>query len=399
VSTHKRIPKGNGLLPADLAKSISTTCYVLAALGLAGGIAAFMSDRVHFGFAYLVGFLFTMTITAGSLFFVVILHLSKSGWSVAPRRALEWLSQGTTALPALFIPLILLAPQVWSKWMAPEAGHDHVIAGKHGYLNTTFFFIRAAVFLSVWALLAFWFYKNSREQDQTGDRKLTGRSEAFAAPATFLMGLSITFAAFDWIMSLSPHWYSTIFGVYVFAGSVVATFAVLALIAIRYRAHNVAGDLLTVEHQHDIGKYLFGFVIFWAYIGFAQFMLIFYANIPEETVFYRIRWEGGWYVPSLVLLFGHFIIPFLMLISRTGKRSPTILSLAAILVLAMHFLDLYWMVMPNLMPNFAMSWIDFAAFLTPVGLALAWIAYRVLGDPAYPLKDPYTPEALKAENL
>jgi len=382
-----------------MAKSIAMTSYGIALVGLVLGVAGFLTNRVHFGYSYLVGFLFAMTISAGSLFFVVILHLTKSGWSVAPRRALEWVSQGAAALLPLFIPLVLMAPQIWSGWMGANAAHDEIIRGKAGYLNTTFFYIRAGVFLLIWAGLAIWFYRNSREQDKTGDRSLSARSQAFAAPAAAMLALSITFAAFDWIMSLAPHWYSTIFGVYIFAGSIITALAVLALVVVRYRREGIGGDLLTVEHQHDVGKFLFGFTVFWAYIGFSQFILIWYANIPEETIFYRTRWEGGWHVVSLALLFGHFVLPFCLLLSRTGKRTPSILALGAGLIIVMHFVDIYWMVMPNFEKNFAFSWIDIAGFLAPVGVALAWISYSVLGDPAYPLKDPYIPEALKAENL
>ncbi len=326
-----------------------------------------------------------------------------SGWSVAPRRVLEWISQGAIALPALFIPLVALAPTIWNKWMGPEALEDTVLKGKSAYLNKGFFFTRAGVFLLVWAVLAHFFYKNSRDQDLTGDRKHSVRLQTFAAPAIALLGLSITFAGFDWVMSVAPHWYSTIFGVYIFAGSIITALAVTALIVVRYRKSNIGGDLLTVEHQHDVGKFLFGFTVFWAYIGFSQFILIFYANIPEETIYYRVRWHGGWDGVSLALLFGHFVVPFLVLLSRTAKRS-SMLAVGAAIIVIMHIVDVYWMVMPELakhghMSTFAFSWIDIGGLLAPVGVAMAWISYRVLGDPAYPLKDPYTAEALKAENL
>ncbi|MFO0617855.1 MAG: hypothetical protein U0414_35015 [Polyangiaceae bacterium] len=403
MSTPKRVPKGNGLLPPALAKRFAMLSYVVAALGVALGVGGFLTNKERFGYSYLVGFIVTMTISVGALFFVVIQHLTKSSWSVAPRRTLEWISQGATALPALFIPLVALAPTIWNKWMGPEALEDTLVKAKSAYLNKGFFFTRAAVFLLVWAALAHFFYKNSRDQDLTGDRKHSTRLQTFAAPATALLGLSITFAGFDWVMSLSPHWYSTIFGVYIFAGSIITALAVLAIVVVRYRQHNVGGDLLTVEHQHDVGKFLFGFVIFWAYIGFSQFILIFYANIPEETIFYRVRWQGGWDVVSLSLLFGHFVVPFLLLLSRTAKRT-NLLALGAAIIIVMHVVDVYWMVMPNLTKGeehskFAFSWIDLGGLLAPVGLAMAWVSYRVLGDPAYPLKDPYTAEALKAENL
>jgi len=408
VSTAKKAPKGNGLLPPEIAKRFSMTSYLVALLGVALGIAGYLADKERFGFAYLVGFIVTMTISVGSLFFVVILHLTKSSWSVAPRRALEWVSQAAMALPVLFIPLVLMAPSIWHSWMGPEGKTDELVQAKVAYLNPTFFYIRAVAFLLIWGALAYFFYKNSRDQDQTGDLKHSSRLQAFAAPSVALLGLSITFAGFDWIMSLSPHWYSTIFGVYIFAGSIITALAVLSLIIVRYRAANIAGDLLTIEHQHDAGKYLFGFVIFWAYIGFSQFILIFYANIPEETIFFRTRWQGGWDAVSLALLFGHFVVPFLLLLSRTAKRT-NLLAVGAAIIVVMHIVDVYWMVMPNFipvaqrsaeaLPKFAFSWVDLGRLLAPVGLAMAWIAFRVLGDPAYPLKDPYIPEALKAENL
>jgi hypothetical protein len=399
------VPKGNGLLPPELAGMMRNVSYGLAGLGVILGGAGFATDKVRFGYSYLTGFVFTATICVGALFLVVVQHLTKASWSVGPRRILEWVSQGTVALLPLFIPLIALAPSVWSHWMGEQALHDEIVQKKVGYLNPTFFYTRAAVFLVIWAGLATWFYRLSREQDQSGDRTLSERMQGFSAPAIALLGLSISFAGFDWVMSLDPHWYSTIFGVYIFAGGLISATAVLALMVLRYRQHNVGGDLITVEHQHDVGKFLFGFVVFWAYIGFSQFMLIWYANIPEETIFYRIRWNNGWESVSLALVFGHFVLPFAILLSRTAKRTG-LLGLGAALIVVMHFVDLYWLVMPNLnreggvgLSTFAPHWIDLGGLLLPFGLTAAWLSYRVLGDPAYPLKDPYAPEALKAENL
>jgi hypothetical protein len=148
-----------------------------------------------------------------------------------------------------------------------------------------------------------------------------------------------------------------------------------------------------------VGKFLFGFTVFWAYIGFSQFILIYYANIPEETIWYKHRWEGGWSTLSFVLLFGHFIVPFALLLARTAKRSTTWLPIGAGLLLFMHWIDLYWLVMPNFDHHFHMQWVDFAGLIAPVGITMAWLSVRVLNDAAYPTNDPYIPEALKAENL
>jgi hypothetical protein len=396
----KSVPKGNGLLPKELAESWSKIGYGLGALGLLSFAAGlFGAERARFGAAYLTGFMFTATIAIGALFFVVIQHLTKAGWSVAPRRLMEWMSQALIACVLLFVPLIAMSHDVWHHWMGEHAAHDPILVAKSGYLNPSFFYARALVFLLTWALLAMWFYKLSRDQDASGDRALSSRLQAAAAPATAALGLTTSFAGFDWIMSLDPHWYSTIFGVYIFAGGLVSSTAVLALLIVRLRKANVGGDLLTVEHQHDVGKFLVGFVIFWAYIGFSQFILIYYANIPEETVFYKHRWEHGWSTMSLILFIGHFVLPFLILLSRTAKRTDSILTFGAALIVVMHYVDMYWMVMPNFDEHFHFQWVDIAGLLAPFGLACAFVAYRVLGHPAYPLKDPYIPEALKAENL
>lgn len=400
-AVRKTVPRGDGLLPQSLRDNFTKLSYGVAAVGLALGVGGFLSDRSRFGFSYLTGFLFTATICVGALFFVIIQHLTKAGWSVGPRRLMEWISQGTVALLILFIPIIAMSHDIYHHWMGEAAHSDPLISKKVAYLNDKFFYARAVVFLVIWAGFSVWFYKLSREQDRTGDRTLSQRLQSAAAPAIALVGLSISFAGFDWVMSLDPHWYSTIFGVYIFAGGLISSTALLALLIVRMRENDVGGDLLSIEHQHDVGKFLLGFTVFWAYIGFSQLILIWYANIPEETIYYIRRWRGGWENVSVTLIFGHFVFPFLILLSRTAKRTNSLLSLGAILILIMHYVDMYWMIMPHVGDKapFAPSWIDIGGLLLPVGVTMVWIAKRVLGDPAYPLRDPYAPEALKAENL
>ncbi len=408
MSAHvKKAPKGDGLLPKDLSEGWTKIAYGLGALGLIAFLAGYFGGPVdehgghgRFGAAYLVGFMFTTTICLGALFMTVIQHLTKAGWSVAPRRLMEWLAQGLIASGFLFIPLFIMSHDVWHHWMDEAlVAKDKILQGKQSYLNPTFFYIRAVVFLLTWGVLAWWFYKQSRDQDSSGDRKLSEKMQSAAAPATFALGITTTFAGFDWIMSLDPHWYSTIFGVYIFAGALVSSMAALSLMIVRLRRDNVGGDLLTVEHQHDVGKFLKSFIVFWAYIGFSQFILIYYAAIPEETVFYKERWQGGWEPVSLTIFIGHFVIPFLLLLSRHAKRNNSVLAFGAVWILVMHYIDIYWLVMPNFDHHLSFSWVDIAGLLTPLGVTAAWIAKRCFADPAYPLRDPYIPEALKAENL
>jgi hypothetical protein len=399
VSHGGKLPKGSPLVPfregwANIGKAAGVVGVIAFFAGMFGGV-----ERARFGAAYLTGFLFTTTICIGALFFVIIQHLTKAGWSVGPRRIQEWVSQGLVASVLLFIPVLVMSHDIFHHWMGEHAAHDPIIAKKVAYLNPTFFYVRAGVFLLTWAGLATWFYKLSKDQDLSGDRALSEKRQAMAAPATAALGITTSFAGFDWVMSLDPHWYSTIFGVYIFAGALVSSTALLALLVVRFRKDNVGGGLLTVEHQHDVGKFLFGFTVFWAYIGFSQFILIYYANIPEETIWYKHRWEGGWSTLSFVLLFGHFIVPFALLLARTAKRSTTWLPIGAGLLLFMHWIDLYWLVMPNFDHHFHMQWVDFAGLIAPVGITMAWLSVRVLNDAAYPTNDPYIPEALKAENL
>lgn len=401
MSAAKSLPKGDGLVPRDVAASWTKIAYGLGVVGVIAFVAGLLgaSDSARFGAAYLVGVLFTTTIAIGALFFVCIQHLTKAGWSVGPRRVMEWLSQGLIASAVLFIPILWMAKDIWHHWMGEHALHDPLLQKKTWYLSQNFFLGRAVVFLVAWALLAYWFYKLSRQQDVSGDRKLSERLQAAAPGSIVVLALTITFAGFDWIMSLDPHWYSTMFGVYIFAGGLVGSHAALALIMVRLHRDNLGGGLLNVEHMHDVGKYLLAWVIFWAYIAFSQFMLIYYANIPEETVFFRHRWDHGWSTVSLVLFVFHFVTPFLLLLSRKAKRTPKMMGLSAVLLLVLHWVDMYWLVMPNFDEHFHFQWVDIAGLIAPVGVTLAWLAWRVLADPVYPLKDPYIPEALKAENL
>lgn len=399
----KSPPKGDGIIPKAASGKLFTAFAAVAVLGLLVSVGGYLSDPRQFAFSWLTGFVFVWTICMGGLFFTIIHHLTRASWSVGPRRTAEWLAQGLWPCVVLFVPVVLFK-QTLFPWLRPEAASDHLIHEKVAYLNQGFFFVRIALFFVVWLALATFFYKNSRAQDASGDVRLSEKMQGLAAPATALFALTITFAGFDWVMSLDPHWYSTMFGVYVFAGALVGSHAVLSLATAKINKERWGGDLITIEHQHDVGKYTFAWIVFWAYIGFSQFMLIWYANIPEETIWYRHRWEHGWSTLSLTLFIGHFIVPFLLLLSRHSKRGPVLL-VGGVLLLAMHYCDVYWLVMPNNRPtladdsHFHPSWIDLGGLLACVGVVGAFVARKVATDPVVPLRDPYVPEAMKAENL
>jgi hypothetical protein len=225
------------------------------------------------------------------------------------------------------------------------------------------------------------------------------KMKKISAPGMILFALTITFASYDWLMSLDPHWYSTIFGLYVFSGSFLSFMAFLVLIGLALRKKGLLQDIFTVEHYHDIGKFLLGFVIFWAYMAFSQYFLIWYANIPEETIWYLYRWEGSWKILTMTLVFGHFLFPFLILMLRSVKRNFYFMKFMAYWILLMHFVDMYWLVFPTLyVDGFELSWIDVGTFLGIGGIFLWYFWAKYFGNAMVPINDPKLQESIDLVN-
>ena len=287
-----------------------------------------------------------------------------------------------------------------------HAEHEHIIESKLAYLNQPFFLVRALIYFLAWAFLAWFFFSRSTRQDKEKGLALTKKMQAFAPPATFIFGLTLTFAAFDWMMSLEPSWYSTIFGVQYFAVSVVVAHAVVILITLGLRRSGLLGDAVNVEHYHDLGKLLFGFVVFWAYITFSQFMLIWYAGIPEEATYYHLRWwgGGGFLNISALLVLAGFVVPFFVLISRNTKRRLPILAFGATWVVVMHVVQGYWLVMPYaeqiglVTTSLRVHWLDLAALFAVGGIYLSVVLWTMTRYPLVPVGDPRLKRALHHEN-
>ena len=278
---------------------------------------------------------------------VLIHHVTRSGWSVTIRRIAEILAGNLTWMALLAIPLLFGLGDMfhWTHHDAVE--HDPILQAKSAYLNLPFFLIRTVLYFLVWIGTCRFLLKLSLQQDKTGDIGLSLKLAKWSTLGLVLFALSITFFAVDWIMSLDAHWFSTIFGVYYFADSAVAIFASLIVISFVLQKSGHLHKWINVEHYHDMGKLLFGFNVFWAYIAFSQYFLIWYANVPEETMFYHHRSEGAWKLVSLTLPWVHFAIPFLLLMSRNVKRNVPILTMGAVLLLIMGYVDVYWLIMPN----------------------------------------------------
>jgi len=371
---------------------------IVAAVGIVGALV--VAALVEHGFerllhTYLVSFAFYLSLSLGGLFFVLLQHCTRAGWSVTVRRLAEALARNLELMAALTLPVLLGLHSLYH-WSHPETvAGDPVLAGKAGYLNPVFFAIRLAVYFAVWTLLAWYFFARSTRQDGSGDPRLTRSMEKLSAPGLVLFALTVNFAAFDLLMSLDPHWFSTIFGVYFFSGSVVAVLAALPLMVVFLQRQGLLTHAVTVEHFHDLGKLLFAFVVFWAYIAFSQYMLIWCGNLPEETEWFLKRQSGPWTWVSLALLFGHFVIPFLALISRLPKRRPALLATVGAWMLLMHWLDLYWLAMPELAGESApFGPLDVLCFFGLGGLYLAALTLRMRRHSLIPEKDPRLAESL-----
>src|SRR3954469_5823026 len=334
------IPPGHSWNRAPV---IGIACAVLGAAASAGLGAG---NPKQFFFSWLVSFLFFLSLALGALFFVLIQYASQGGWGIVLRRVGETIFATLPVMAVLFLPLLLGLHDLYS-WSVPGAAeHDALLRWKSPYLNVPFFLIRAALYFGSWSLMAFLYYRGSRGQDVSGDPAVSARLRRLAGPAIIVLALTQTFASVDWIVSLTPHWYSTMFGVYFFAGSFVGFIALLSIMAVAMRRAGLLDTVISAEHLHDLGTFLFAFACFWAYIAFSQFLLMWYANLPEETIWYKARLQGSWMTVSAFLALGHFVAPFLFLIGRTVKRRRSTLAVGGAWLLAMHFVDLYWQVMP-----------------------------------------------------
>jgi hypothetical protein len=367
-------------------------------LGLACSIAGYTSDHRRFAFAYLMGFLTVLTMVLGSTFFVLLQHLTSAGWSVTVRRTSEFFLAGAIILPVLALPNLLSLNELYPWW------HEGKLATKLGYLQPAFFFLRAALYLLAWLWVSTRLFRYSTNQDQSGDPRWTLQLQRMAPLATLVFAFSLNFAAFDWFMSLEPNWYSTMFGVRLFATSALLSFALNILVTLGLRRAGISKTAIHVEHFHDLGKLLFGFLVFWAYISFSEFFLIWYAAIPAETVYFHRRWDSdSWRVVSISLVVVKFIVPFFLILSRNAKRNQVLLGAGACLIVALHLVEMYYWVMPHFQEGgiaFSFTGIvtDLGCVLACVGLYLAVVFRRMLNHPVIPVRDPRLQRAIHFVN-
>ena len=383
----------------------------LAVLAISAGLlvislVGWVVDAEQFYFSYLIGWFFCLTLTLGALFFVMIHHITRAHWVIVVRRIPEALLWAFPLLALLSIPILFGMHDLyhWTHedvYVEGSPEYDPVLAGKRGYLNTPFFLGRLAIYFVVWSYMAYRLYSLSLRQDVSPDPEITAKQRKVSAWGIPVFAVTLAFASYDLLMSLDPHWFSTIFGVYIFAGAFSSSIALIVLTsALLQRRGGALAQTVTVEHYHDLGKWMFAFTVFWAYIAFSQYMLIWYGGLPEETVFYRERLAHGWQWHSAALLILHFIAPFIILLPRITKRLVPVLSVMAVWFLVMQWFDLYWLAMPvHLEDQAVFSLFDFSCWLGLFGLFISLFMYRLGRHSLVPEHDPYLAKSLRFENV
>ncbi len=363
----------SGYNKKSLPNSVSKIGVTLLAIGLLLGISGFLVDSYRASYAYLVSFIFFLSIAVGSLFLVALEYAANADWSTPFRRISEFFAASLPLLLVLVIPLFFNTGNLFLWSHADYVHGDKMLEAKSAYLNTPFFIVRVVGIILLW----FFFYrmitKNSRRQDETKDQVLTKRNITLSVIFIPVFAITITLIAVDWIMSLESRWFSTIFGVYLFAGVTLSSLAALTFSAIKLKENGYLHSAIKEDHFYSLGTLMFAFTAFWGYIAFSQYMLIWYGNLPEETFWFMQRWDGGWKFVSILLMVTHFIVPFFGLLSYEAKTNIKRLKFMSIWILCVHFLDIYWLIMPSMSRNdhaYSFSWIDFVFPLAFVGILI-----------------------------
>lgn len=363
--------------------------WVLLILGILITLISFAVNSKHASFDLIMTLTYVATVGIGALFWVGIEYVSSAVWSTALRRPFEFVAGVIPFLIVLALPLLFNMQTVF-EWTHVSLYKDNPeLILKAPYLNVPFFIVRTVIVFLVWCVFYFLMTGNSRKQDFTRDQRLTGRNVKLAAGFMPVFAFTLTVFSIDWLMSLTPSWFSTIFGVYLFSGAVLAAMAFATVLIVKLNEKNLFPVKLSPDHYYNLGAFLFAFVNFWAYIGFSQFILQWYGNLREETMWYIPRMHGSWAAVSIVLVLAQFVVPFFALITKQSKMNPRRLVFISIWLLVAHALDIYWIVIPVYNPDgviFTLSDIGFATL--SVGILLAVFAYKAKRNNMVPVGDP-----------
>ncbi|MES2769770.1 MAG: molybdopterin oxidoreductase [Bdellovibrionota bacterium] len=364
-------------------------------IGLLTLVVGYVVDKERIWQSFLTNFFYFTSLALGGLFFTAIQYVTKAGWSAGVRRVFESLTAFLPVALVAAIVIIAFGSHSLFEWLHTDVVNaDPILKGKQGYLNMPFFAIRTVVFFAIWMLFQKLIVGNSLKQDKTGDESLTHKNVSLSVGFLILFALTYSLFSIDFVMSLHPHWFSTMFGVYTFAGLFQASLSLITIIVIKLMDKGLVKGFVTEEHLHDLGKFMFAFTVFYAYIAFSQFMLIWYANLPEETIFYAHRAHGGWMAVSFSLLIFKFVVPFLMLLPRGAKRDKGHLVRVGCLILIMQWVDIYWLVYPNFNEGHVVfSYQEVGLFLGFLGLFIFTVTKFLSKNSLVAIKDPYIHES------
>jgi hypothetical protein len=397
MSTLKRLNPADFAVPAALDKIRSRSMVVGVIAGVLALIGASMNHDAFYR-AYLLAFMDWLGVTLGSLGLLLIIHLTNGRWGLVIRRILEAAVKNFWLMGVFFVPLWYFGvPHLYPWADAKQVAKSESLSwiNQH-YLAKDLFFARACVYFAIWGLLTYFFTRWSREQDEAGNRSHS-RSGVLAGPGALLFGFTVTFAAVDWVMSLSYGWTSTIYGLLFVIGQLLAAMSFATIVAVILAHYEPMKSILNIDHLHDYGKWMLAFVMVWAYFSFSQWLIMWAGNLPEEIVWYKDRLHGGWQYFGLFLALGHFVVPFIVLLSAQIKKDKGRIVWVACWLLFMRFYDLYWLIMPNFenKAGFYFHWLN---LVVPVAMGGFWLAlfFRNLqGQPLLPLHAPLTGAVLE----
>lgn len=362
-------------------------------------VAGYLNDPVRFHESYLIAFAFVAATGLGAFFFVMVQYLSGSAWSVTMRRIMENIMFTLPVCAILFIPIAFGLKDIYPWMDGANVGLGARLALKREYLSENFFILRTCIYFTLWSIWIFSIYYQSTKQDKERSARQMNIIARWSAPGLFLVVVIGTLASYDWLMSLSPKWYSTIFGLYILSGGALTFMSIVTLICLGFRRAGILKKSITPEHYHDLGKWLFALTAFYTYMAFSQYLLIWYANLPEETIWYRNRMVGSWLPLSLAMPFLRFLIPFFVLLCRPAKRSLKVIAGIAIYSILVEYIELYWIVMPTYFKTGPqLSWMDFATLAATLSVCALVFWSRFRKNKMAPVGDLRFEQSLHFEN-
>ena len=377
---------------------VQTRALMVGGVALLVGISGALKTPDAFFRSYLMSFLLVLGLTLGSLALTMLQHLTSGHWGIIIRRPLESATRTLPLIAIAFLPIALFGMKyLYPAWLDAEKTKEEPLSQfQQTYLTHGGYLTRAVIYFAVWLGMMFLFNSLSKRQDANrDDRALRLRFKVLAGPGIILYVFAMTFAAIDWVMSISPHWASTIYGFLFVAGQLISSMALMIATVVLLSRSEPFASVLQKRHLHDLGKLLLAFVMLWAYFDFSQLLIIWSGNQPEEISFYRTRLYGGWGVVAVIVLVFHFLVPFLLLLSQDVKRNPKLLPRIALWLILMRLVDLFWMTRPEFTSRAMPTWLDLVLPIALGGLWLGYFAFNLKQWPLLPLGEPKLAEAIE----